>query len=452
MEKEALSSNTFNRRVLPLRLLKGTAAVVLTLFICLFMVVQIKTNTIFIALLNAIMLLCVIVGISSNIKNFKSTDKIILAATIIYFAVRLLSYRINKVPVTYGGSMMIQAFFLIGICRILFGDKTQKKIVLITFVIFDVIAMLSCYYIYFYRYDYAHSLVMDYYWDKGMTEKASLFQNVNTAGLIAAATVIICMAMLVEKKPGVKKILLLGPIALLNLYMLFHDTGCRSAQTGLIVVALLSMVITLIKKADSVRALLCVVLIGCFILLAPLYTLVYWGDNEYYLDDYSHIEQIVDNAASGRYAVWKIAILAQKGHVLFGFGGHNNAVEKRQQFVNNFDHSKVSDLYREQSEHGSAHNGYLSMLVEAGIVGTVLLLIILLRRIWMLKGRFRDGNWHYMLIVYIFWVNLFEAKLINAIFFTGFLMMVLLMPNEEDNENECKVIPEATKEEIKEAI
>ena len=66
------------------------------------------------------------------------------------------------------------------------------------------------------------------------------------------------------------------------------------------------------------------------------------------------------------------------------------------------------------------------------------LLLLLLRRIRILKGRFRDGQWEKLLLIYIFWINLFEAKFVLHVFFTGFLMMVLLMPNGEEQSKQLE--------------
>ena len=74
------------------------------------------------------------------------------------------------------------------------------------------------------------------------------------------------------------------------------------------------------------------------------------------------------------------------------------------------------------------------MINEAGIVGALAMLALLLYRIKGLKGRFRDGNWEKILLVFIFWINIFEAKFILQQFFTGLLMMILLMPGCENPE------------------
>ena len=75
------------------------------------------------------------------------------------------------------------------------------------------------------------------------------------------------------------------------------------------------------------------------------------------------------------------------------------------------------------------------MINEAGIVGALAMLVLLLYRIKGLKGRFRDGNWEKILLVFIFWINIFEAKFILQQFFTGLLMMILLMPDCGEDES-----------------
>ena len=63
-------------------------------------------------------------------------------------------------------------------------------------------------------------------------------------------------------------------------------------------------------------------------------------------------------------------------------------------------------------------------------------LLLLLARIRKFKGRFRDGQWDKLLFLYIFWLNLFEAKLILSNFFTGFLLMIMLLPSGEEKTDE----------------
>ena len=430
---------------------KTAIVIITTLLVCGFMTIPAKNNSTFNSSLNATMTFCIATGALFGVINYKKNDKTIFFATAVFFIVRIMSYILNRVPIIYGGSLMIQAFFLIGVCSWIYGNKSSKYNTLISFAIFDVCAVFLCYYNLLFRTDY----VEDVFWeniDKGINLQTSMFQNPNTAGMVNAAAVILCLALLANSNHKKRVIFLIIPIIAINLYMLFLHTGCRSAQTGLVATIILAITIKLISKLDSIRMVLCVLLITCFVSLIPVYTLVYWNDNELFLRDNTIVEQRVDDLTSGRYAIWKVAIMSQDNHILFGLGGHNNSVKKRKEFVKNFDTEKTSEYYIEAAEHGSLHNGYLTMMVEAGVVGTSLLLAILLRRIWMIKGRFRDGNWHYLLLVYVFWVNLFEAKLINSVFFTGLIMMVLLMPNEEEDENECKVIPETTKKEIKEAV
>lgn len=140
----------------------------------------------------------------------------------------------------------------------------------------------------------------------------------------------------------------------------------------------------------------------------------------------------MQEASSQRYTIWKTTILSQEGHELFGFGSITKAWDARKEFVYNFDFDKVDGIYIISPNHKRQHNGYLAVYNETGLIGTVCLLLLLLAKIRTMKGRFRDGQWEKLLLIYIFWINLFEAKFVLHVFFTGFLMMVLLLPPEEE--------------------
>lgn len=421
-------NSSFNGRNNILNALQTCCVVVTTLFVCLFMTLEVKKSNTFNDLLNIVLFANILLGLITNSITIKKVDKIGLVLTLGYFAARFISYRINGIPITYGGSMMIQAFFLIGICRSLYAGNKRLRAMIATFFAFDICAIIMCYFNYFFRPEYVSKLYAEYSPD-GFLSKTNVFQNPNTEGLITGAIIIICIAIVLNSNFERKKMLLAVPLALTNLYVLFADTACRAAQLGVICVVLLMAAVSFIKRIDSVRGIISLAVIGCFLLLVPVYSLVYWGDNETYLEDRSPIEQRLDSASAGRYAIWKTAILSQEGHLLFGYGGHKNAVNKRIEYIE--EREPESFYYNAVPLHGSLHNGFLTLIVEAGAVGAIAFLLLFLRRAWKITGHFRDGKWHYLLLVYILWCNLFEAKLINSVFFTGLFMMALLLQNEE---------------------
>ena len=408
-----------------------TAVVVLTtLFFCLSMTTFDDSRAWFKLIFDLITAGCIIYGMAANAINHRKADRTIVILTVFYFITRLISYSLNGIPVKFGGAFMLQVFYLIGISKYLYGGKSRQKAAIGTFLVFDIGILLLNYYNLYFRPGYVER-ALEKYAAKGMLAETNMFQSKNYAGMIAGATIVICCAEILNKRFEKKTALLLAPVIAVNLFMLYVHSHCRSGQTGVVVIAILTAVIMAIRKIDSTKKIVGFSLIVCFLTLIPLYGLVYWHDNDEYLTNVTPIEQKIDDASSYRYAIWKATILSQKGHLLFGYGNNTNAAKKKTAYINNFDQDKVSLSYQMANDHKRQHNGYLAQLNETGIIGSILLLLLLLSRIKGFRGRFRDGQWDKLLLVYIFWLNLFEAKLILANFFTGFLLMIMLLPSEE---------------------
>lgn len=406
--------------------------IVTTLFFCVSMTFAAKFSNVFDSIFDFCMLICIIAGIVSLVAQRKSIDKSIVVLTVLYFFTRLVSYKLNDITITYGGAIMLQAFYLIGVSRRFFGGKKKTRIALYTFLAFDLWAIIACFYNYHFRKEYVAGLYEEYM-SQGMITETSVFQNPNYAGMMAGAAIVIGCTLIVNDKFKKRTVLVMCPIVILNLYLLFAITGCRSAQTGIIVTGIIAGAVAAFKRLDSVNKVVAAFLVLCFLTMVPLYVLVYWGDNEKSLSDVGPLEWQLESASSDRYAIWKTTVLSMEGHELFGYGNISTAWEKRKELVNNNPPDKTAEVYVLSAGYKRQHNGYLAVLNEAGIIGTICLMMLLLGRARNLKGRFRDGQWEKLLLIYIFWINLFEAKFLLQVFFTGILTMILLLPNEEES-------------------
>lgn len=406
-------------------------SVITMLLFCASMTLAARSSGTFDRVFDLWVLMCIIYGAAMTAADRKHIDKSVLVFAVLFFVTRLISYRLNGVSVTYGGTIMIQLFYLVGVCRSVFGGKPQIRAALYAFQAFDFLAVLICYYNYYFRREYAEKLFEELY-SKGITVQTTVFQNPNFAGMMTGAAVIIGCALIVNDRFRKKTVLLMTPVIILSAYMLFIDTGCRSAQTGIIIIALMTAGLAIFKRIDSVKRLVGGFLVVCFITLIPLYVLVYWNDNEDYLSDVSPMEMQLEAVSSDRYSIWKTTILSTEGHELFGYGNISTAWKKRKELVNNNPMERTAEVYIRSIDQKRQHNGYLALLNEAGVTGTVCMLLLLLCRVRKLKGRFRDGQWEKLLLPYIFWLNLFEAKFIIHVFFTGLLMMILLLPPDEE--------------------
>ena len=436
-----MNIDIYTEKGIKIKQLTDTAEIALIVFIvlmfCVSMTIPAKASHAFGAAFDLMMLFCIICGIGANIYRRKEVDKVALILTLIYFAVRLISYKVNSLPVTYGGSIMLQMFYFIGVNRQLISSKKKVYATLYAFLAFDVVSIILCHCIYIFRPEIAARLVEPYLFLGGLPDSC-LFQNPNYAGMMSAAAVIVCVALMVNSKFKKTVCLIMIPVAALSLHMLFTRTSCRSGQLGVILTIALMILMLAIKRIDSIKWIVSLSLIACIILLIPLCVLVYSGDNEKHLSDSSPLEMKVDLALTGRYALWKTTILSQKGHWALGYGNNKRANKARVEYIEERGDLNQADIaeyfYWLATIHTRQHNGYVALINEAGIIGALAMLALLLYRIKGLKGRFRDGNWEKILLVYLFWINIFEAKFLLQQFFTGLLIMILLMPDcEEEN-------------------
>lgn len=417
---------------------ESALVVIVVLMFCIAMTIPAKHSQTFGAVFDFMMLMCIIYGMALIVIKRKENDKIAVILTAAYFVTRIASYHVNSLPVTYGGTIMLQMFYLIGINRHFICNNKRIKAALYAFLAFDVAAILICYFQWKFRPEAAQKMV-DPYIVSGGTIETSLFQNPNYAGMMSGAAAVICLALIANSRISKKVCVILIPVAALSLHMLFMRSGCRSGQLGFILVCLLAALMMAVKKLDSVKWITELSLVVCFALLIPLCVLIYTGDNEKAVSDVSAVEQTLDYKLTGRYAIWKSTILSQKGNWILGYGNNKRAWSKRSEYIEErTDPETIEYYYMFAAEHKRQHNGYVALLNEAGLAGLVTLLTLLLYRIRALKGRFRDGAWEKLLLVYIFWINIFEAKFILQQFFTGLLMMMFLMPGsgEDDLQNE----------------
>lgn len=417
--------------------LKIGVSVTITLLFCVSMTIPAKTMPFVDETMNLLMLLLIIWGVLTSVLHHRDTDKLVALMIVAFLVARLISYKENALEIRYGGAMMLQVFFLIGVCKNVFSGRKQYLAALYSFIGFDLLSLGCCCYLFNYKKEYV-ARITEKYADSGIAPTLALFQNPNYVGMMTGAVIVICFGAILNNHLKAKNTVLNIVIIVINAYVLIKHTGCRSAETGVCVVVLVMLVLLYAKKYDSLRMIIGTSLILCFLALIPIYMLVYSGDNENYLSDISEIEKKVESFSTGRYAIWKSSIISQEGHVAFGFGNSTTAWDARKELVNNFDRSKTDITYFYSLLHKRQHNGYIAVYNEAGIVGAICLLLLLLARIRNLKGRFRDGQWEKLLLIYIFWINLFEAKFVLHVFFTGFLMMVLLLPTEEEQSNQLR--------------
>lgn len=101
------------------------------------------------------------------------------------------------------------------------------------------------------------------------------------------------------------------------------------------------------------------------------------------LDRYTFTE-IVRTHGATRFMIWKAGVIAFMDSPLYGFG-YGNFIEANSQYV-----SRIEGGYMAQGK--GAHNIYLQLAVELGIIGAILFLIVLWKHWQLLRALKCSGN------------------------------------------------------------
>ena len=137
-----------------------TAVVVLTtLFFCLSMTTFDDSRAWFKLIFDLITAGCIIYGLAANAINYRKADRTIVVLTVLYFIARLISYSLNDIPVKFGGAIMLQVFYLIGISKYLYGGKSRQRAAISTFLAFDIGILLLNYYNLYFRPGYVEKVL-----------------------------------------------------------------------------------------------------------------------------------------------------------------------------------------------------------------------------------------------------------------------------------------------------
>ena len=157
---------------------------------------------------------------------------------------------------------------------------------------------------------------------------------------------------------------------------------------------------------------------------------------------YEPFEQSLDSMSSGRYRIWKEAIMVQGENPLFGVGNLKTEREERMELV----HEMNADSIRETGKgipEGylsvcgmGIHNGYMGLISATGILGFILFISILIRTI-LRSGSLSKDKW-YLLLVFIFTINCFESLFIIGRFYGVFLMFLVLETDMNNMDKKSK--------------
>lgn len=335
-----------------------------------------------------------------------------------YFIIRLISLWQSGFDYSVIRTIFFEMFFLIGICKITISAVNRRNFYIKFFIWFELVISLLCVLIFF-VVPHLSSGMQDLvaactYYEKSAT--ASLFSNVNTAGIMAGFSIVLSITIYKKNILPEKFVIAFG---LYNVVALIFF-GARSADIGILAV-LLFIGIKHISRSENFKRFTIVALCLMVLTLIPIYGMIGYYESEQALS-YERVEDKLSSLSSSRYIIWKESFLIQQDSLLFGKGNLKLEQEARKELVDEVKPMESTRFYA-ATELGP-HNGYIGMISGTGWLGFLAFIAILIQRIRRSKS-LESGNW-YLLLIFFFAINCFESLFILNRFFICFYMFLIL--------------------------
>lgn len=369
-----------------------------------------------------------------GIVNWIKSNKYIL----LYIAIRCLSIIQSGFDYSAIRSVFFEVFLLVGICNITASPK-QKDLYIGLILIVEVILAIGSiilYKGYELLYGGTNGFFANVYdkWTYYMEYPTSgLFSNSNYAGMLAGLAILCAYYFITRYKSFAVRIVLVVSIAL-NVYFLLIQE-CRSAELSMIAILCILVLNFVFKnKFNKIGAnkIAAVFLLVCCLMMVGVYGILQKNisNNQYVL---SVNEFNLDDISTGRYSIWKTVIIESNDNKLLGVGSIGISQDERGVEINS-ENGYSYDMYKYASF--KPHNGYFSMLISTGILGTIVFFIILFQKIYKCDGLNR--NYSYLLIIFILCLNFFEDAFITYRAFNSFALMLMLTIFTTSGENREK--------------
>ena len=335
-----------------------------------------------------------------------------------YFIIRLISLWQSGFDYSVIRTIFFEMFFLIGICKITISAVNRRNFYIKFFIWFELVISLLCVLIFF-VVPHLSSGMQDLvaactYYEKSAT--ASLFSNVNTAGIMAGFSIVLSITIYKKNILPEKFVIAFG---LYNVVALIFF-GARSADIGILAV-LLFIGIKHISRSENFKRFTIVALCLMVLTLITIYGMIGYYESEQALS-YERVEDKLSSLSSSRYIIWKESFLIQQDSLLFGKGNLKLEQEARKELVDEVKPMESTRFYA-ATELGP-HNGYIGMISGTGWLGFLAFIAILIQRIRRSKS-LESGNW-YLLLIFFFAINCFESLFILNRFFICFYMFLIL--------------------------
>ena len=335
-----------------------------------------------------------------------------------YFIIRLISLWQSGFDYSVIRTIFFEMFFLIGICKITISAVNRRNFYIKFFIWFELVISLLCVLIFF-VVPHLSSGMQDLvaactYYEKSAT--ASLFSNVNTAGIMAGFSIVLSITIYKKNILPEKFVIAFG---LYNVVALVFF-GARSADIGILAV-LIFIGIKYISRSENFKKYTIIALCLMVLTLIPIYGMIGYYESEQALS-YERVEDKLSSLSSSRYIIWKESFLIQQDSLLFGKGNLKLEKEARKELVDKVKPMESTRFYA-ATELGP-HNGYIGMISGTGWLGFLVFIAILIQRIRRSKS-LESGNW-YLLLIFFFAINCFESLFILNRFFICFYMFLIL--------------------------
>ncbi len=351
----------------------------------------------------------------NNLMPWLKSNVLVVA----YFIIRLISLWQSGFDYSVIRTIFFEMFFLIGICGFTISAVDRRNFYIRFFIWFELIISLLCVLIFFIMPHLSSGMqefvAASTYYEK--SAMASLFSNVNTAGIMAGFSIVLAVA--IYKKnilPG-KFVIAFG---LYNVVALVFF-GARSADIGIIAV-LFFIGIKYISKSNNLKRFTILALCLMTLTLIPIYGMIGYYESKATLS-YEPLEDKINTLSSSRYVIWKESFIIQQDDLLFGEGNLKLEQDARKELMAGFEQGTVDYRYFTTTELGP-HNGYIGMISGTGWLGFLAFIAILIQRIRRSKS-LESGNW-YLLLIFFFAINCFESLFILNRFFICFYMFLIL--------------------------
>ncbi|RGD75329.1 O-antigen ligase family protein [Anaerofustis stercorihominis] len=397
-------------------------------------------NTFFIGLNLISFFLCIIVFIYNYIKTIEKFDvkKFIKNNIIIilYFVVRLITLYIKGFDNATLRSIVIEFFLLVILFRgLTLNGNDPKKILKPCIIIISLVTAFFILRVVYYLFtssgleeSFLKSLI---YSISGTTFNV----NPNDGGILV--TFVIAFSLFyIEKKDYKYYICFIISIAYLFL------SGCRSAITGLIVIAFCYLITKFCKKIGFKKQMAAVLSLSLAYLII-MFTVV--GINSKVVG-FTPFENMWNTYSSQRYMLDKYTILSLKDDFLLGFGSYEYTGQKRYDYLMDnipqmVDVKLGADAgYVSKYRTLNAHNGFLDFIAGNGLICLILFLYFFINRIKNIDDKVCKK--YFLPIIYMIVVSNFENTILNIIPFMFFLIILFIASMEyeqlkinESNEN-----------------